>query len=148
MASALVKPGLVTGLIITGGLIGLAGSSFKIKIMRVSYRFYSPGEEVTGDSDEQPLIENNLLMYGNISLQGGMVAGSAIGLKNLIDNAGLNPVDTQTYDLGGGSPETLKFKLFVEDIRIKWNRTAAYAGVSILGKMSDMTNTLVGNIEV
>ena len=142
---ALVKPGLVTGTIVTPG-IGLAGTVFVIKAMDVDYDFNTRVEEVTGDGDAQPNYEHNELFDGRIAIRGAMVAGTAIGIKNLV--ASTNPVAIETFDLGGGSPETIKVILIVERIRVRWNRVSAFAGVSLLTKVTGMSQEQVDAIEV
>jgi hypothetical protein len=161
MAVTLVKPGLVTGLIIQdpaaptatqlgSGDTNLPGTpaNFYIKVMRQSHDFYSPSSEVTGDSDPQPKWENNLLLYDNVSLQGGMVAAQAVGLKNLIDST-KNPLTAlHRFDLGGGTAsEWLDIRVLIERIRFRWNRTAAYVGLSILCKMTNMATDEITGIE-
>jgi len=144
---ALVKPGLVTGTIVTGGEIGQAsGDEFQIKVMDIDYDFYTRVEEVTGDSDPHPAYEHNELLDARVAIRGAMVATLAAGIAELVGSN--NPVTIHTFDLGGGSPETIKMILIIERMRLKWGRTRAYVGVSLLCRMTGMTADQVANIEV
>ena len=155
MAVNLVKPGLVKGLIIFDvaapltSKLGVASTAdFFIKVMRQSHDVYSPVTETTGDSDPQPKFENSLLIYNNVALQGAMVATKAVGLANLV-NSSKNPLNAlHRFDLGGGTTsEWIDMKIIIERIRFKWNRTAQYVGLSMLCKMTDMTDAEVTGLE-
>jgi hypothetical protein len=159
MAVLLVKPGLVKSAPITGGNIGETGTDFYIKLMDAEYDFYSPAEETTGSNDDEPVWENNFLLYGDCVLRGAMVASQVVGIANLVldDGSGAlskNPLGgaggtLHTFKLGGdaGTTEHLKFNLFVERIQIEWARTAQFVGVAISGKMSEMTQAEAEGIE-
>ena len=165
-STILVKPGLVKGFAIEAGTsqtrkLGTVGSDFYMKLMRSSYDFFSPTEEVTGDGDQQPCFENNLLLYGNVTLVGAMVGAKAIGLYNLVSTSGSTAYRATKNPLGGAaSPvlhlfhlggsvavERLVFYLHIERISINWNRVGRYVGVGMTGKMSGMTDVLAAALE-
>jgi hypothetical protein len=176
MATVLVKPGLVKGPIVhkatstgagTATDIGRIGTDqdYWIKVMRLRFRAFSPDEEVTGDGDEQPKFENNMLTYGDLFLQGGMIANQAFGFKWLVSTSGgaattgvpvKNPLGGATTPVlhtfrfgGGGSSEIERItgRFLVRSMEIMADRQRTYATVMMQLRMTDMTDVMMNAIE-
>lgn len=89
----LAKPCTVTGNTLpalTGGLsgkdiVGIDQGKFRIKVDRALIRSQTQVIEVTGDGDDEPAFESNLMVASIIRMSGYMLASQAIGLSNLAD---------------------------------------------------------------
>jgi len=134
--AALLKPGAVGAAILTGGIIGEAGTQdWFIRVKRFRGRFHSPSIQTTGDGDANPRFENSLLLYLDFVLQGWMVAASPIGVINLVVAAKNPSTNAMTVKLS--SSRSFVFKILIEDILLDWDMEAPVAGLVMRGKMTN-----------
>lgn len=127
--------------VLSGGDIADDGTSLFIVTNRVRTNIGTKLMDVTGDGDEQPVMQSNKMVYGTIALNGWMVATTGIGYAELDDD--------QTYDLtiNYGSSDSAAWKVKIEKIATDHTHDGSAIGVSLLCRISNMTNTLVANIE-
>lgn len=122
----LVKPSSRTDAVIVSSGLGTGGTDFYIKVQRSQLQFGSPLEDVTGDGDNAPCVENNGYIYGAARISGFMVSGQAIGLLKLVS---ANPVAEMEFWLA--NDHVIKANWMVESIAVSWDRRGRYVGIEM-----------------
>lgn len=143
MATILSKPGTVSSTANPGGTkIGASGTIFYIHVWDIEHDYWSPVQETSGDGDANPVIQNNLKVYGRILLHGAMVASQALGLAKLVDtnNGSIqgNGVAIEGVVLRHDSGREITVNMVVERIRVRHRKNSAYNAVSMI---CHVTNT-------
>ncbi len=113
---------------ITGGIIGVTGTSLYIKINAGVYDFSTKVENFTGAGDSVPQYISNQLLYGAISVNGWAIAGQSTGALNAI-RAGTAMAIILTLDTG----RTVTGTLLVSKTKFNWRKEGASVPMALNG---------------
>jgi hypothetical protein len=131
----LMRPTAITSAVLSGGIIGTAGSTLKIKVKSARLRYRIPNADTTGDGDTHPQWTPSLFMHADWILRGWAVAASAIGMANLYATA-TNPSDATKTRLYFDASRYHEAYFVIAGVDIEWDRTAPYVGISISLRMT------------
>jgi hypothetical protein len=133
----LAKPALATAILPATGIIGIAGTSFAIKVMRHRFRTFSPSAETTGDGDTvgAAVWENNGILYVRGVFVGAMIAGAynggsavPLGFASLI-NSSLNPMASIAIQLD--NQREINQRMLIESVEPDARRNGQFVGLRL-----------------
>ena len=135
------RPGSISsGAALVGADLGPDSTDdFVILMEEADYSFWTHVQTAVFDGTTYASVDHNGIVYGRHVLRGWMLASEAIGIANLADDI-KNPTATATaFTLE--SDQEFNMTVCVEAINIKWARTNAMVGVSMIVHLTGDTAT-------
>ncbi len=140
---ALSVPKTISSAVVTGSLLGTAGTSYFIKVHRARVRQRAGRVmESTGDGDAAPAFESSYWQYLDLNLMGWMPAASVSAfLLASAWSTSLNPLaSSMKLWIATGQVLTIP-KALITDIDIDFGRTEPYIPMYMQIKATDTVAT-------
>lgn len=137
---ALARPGTIATLVASGGAVGQGGSAtFLIHVQAWQDSYEVKLTEVTGDTHVAPEFQHGGLLYGQFRLSGYMLAGSNVGIANLVANVnggyGVGTGSTAAHELEVrfDSNRAIRGKVVITTIQRQMSKTSPHVQVAMSG---------------